>query len=79
MGLEKDAHEFGSADLKVELVAVRFFEKGEIIGIKCIILILDLFGGECIVFGDSLEGLVDNTNCLNAKLIDLVLGHEAGA
>ena len=42
MGLEKDAHEFGSADLKVELVAVRFFEKGEIIGIKCIILILDL-------------------------------------
>lgn len=71
MGLHKDAHEFGSANLKVELVGVLLFNKGEVIGIKCVILILDLFGGECIVFSDSLEGLVDNTNCFNAKIIDL--------
>ena len=55
VGLHEDAHEFGSANLKVELVGVLLFDKGEVIGIKCVILILNLFGGECIVLRNSLE------------------------
>ncbi len=79
MSLEKNTHELSCGDLQVVLVRVLFLDQSKIVGVECIILILNLLIGKLVVLGDSLKGLSDDIDGFFSQVGNFCLSHEAGA
>lgn len=80
VSLEEGTHELGGSDLEIELIRVLLLDQSEIVGIKHVILILNLLlCGERVVLRDALKRLVDDVDRLVGNVGSLFSSHQTGA